>query len=374
MRKWVIFVLALLMAALFVLPAAAQERPTVAEILANDPDGRFTTLLAAVEAAGLTDALSGTGNFTVLAPTNEAFDAAFAATGLTAAELLADTETLTSILTYHVLPVRTRTALLFVGAELTTLNGESVRFSESTRGQLVINDGAAQVLDANKVGSNGVVHAINAVLLPTPVAEAIAANRGHIRVAHFSPDAGPVDIYINGELSALQGVTFGAVSDWIEVPARAYNIAIAPAGGEPGDPVVATVEAGSWTTIAAIGVRALNSLEIRFLAEDYSPIPDGTARISVLHAIQGAPIIDVRVNGSLTVSTLGYPGTIGDNDGFDTRLINAGSTNIQVVPNGATSPVILEVTGFPINAGTNYLIAAVGIPGNPQLVVRATVQ
>ncbi|PJF26529.1 MAG: Nex18 symbiotically induced protein, partial [Phototrophicales bacterium] len=69
MRKWVIFVLAALMAAFFALPVAAQERPTVAEILANDSDGRFTTLLAAVEAAGLTAALSGEGSFTVLAPT-----------------------------------------------------------------------------------------------------------------------------------------------------------------------------------------------------------------------------------------------------------------------------------------------------------------
>jgi uncharacterized surface protein with fasciclin (FAS1) repeats len=349
--------------------AEADTRPSVAQILADDADGRFSTLLAAVEAAGLTETLSGEGNFTVLAPTNEAFDAALAYLGLEAADLLADTETLTQVLTYHVLPVRTRTALLFVGADLATLQGESVNFSEASNGTLTVNNGAATVRDANFVGSNGVVHVIDAVLLPSEIAAAALANRANIRVAHFSPDAGPVDIYINGELSDLQGVTFGTVSDWIEVAANAYSIGIAPAGGEPTGVVIANVAAGTRTTIAAVGVIGLDSLDVRFLTEDYSPIPDGTARVGVFHAIQGAPVIDVRFNGSVAVGTLGYPGTLGDNDGFDTIIINAGATDIQIVPNGATTPVLISDDDFPFNAGTNYLLAVVGTPTNPSLVI-----
>jgi transforming growth factor-beta-induced protein len=350
-------------------PAAqADTRPTVAGILAADRDGRFTTLLAAVEAAGLTGALSGEGDFTVLAPTNAAFDAAFAATGLTAAELLADTETLTAILTYHVLPVRTRTANLFGGAELETLNGESVRFSEAANGQLVINDGAAQVLDANKVGSNGVVHAINAVLLPSPVAEAIAANRGQIRVAHFSPDAGPVDIYINGELSALQGVTFGAVSDWIEVPARAYNIAIAPSGQYPIGVASYDVVPGSRVTIAAIGTVTRGTLNVQFIEEDYSPIPAGAARVTIFHAIERAGVIDVRFNGSTVVSRLGYPGSLGDNDGADIITVGGITYNIEVVVSGVGT--VIAQTQFPLSGGNYYLLAVVGTPDNPRFVLR----
>jgi uncharacterized surface protein with fasciclin (FAS1) repeats len=351
--------------------AAADARPTVAQILAEDADGRFTTLLAAVEAAGLTEALSGEGNFTVLAPTNEAFEALLAYLGLEAGDLLADTETLTEVLTYHVLPVRTRTALLFVGAELATLQGESVRFSEAGNGTLTINEGAATVLDANLVGSNGVVHAIDGVLVPSEIAAAAAANRAHIRVAHFSPDAGPVDIYINDQLSDLQGVTFGTVGEWIEVPARAYSIGVAAAGEAPTIGVVANVGAGDWITIAAVGIQGLDSFDVLFLAEDYSPIPDGQARLSVFHAIQGAPTVDILVNGELVVGALGYPGTLGDNDGFDIVSVSAGVSDIQIVPNGATTPIIIEVQDFPLNSGVNYLIAAVGTPANPQVVVRA---
>ena len=68
----------------------------------------FTTLVAAVQAAGLVETLSGDGPFTVFAPTDDAFAAALDALGLTADELLADTDTLTSILTYHVRRRRSR--------------------------------------------------------------------------------------------------------------------------------------------------------------------------------------------------------------------------------------------------------------------------
>ncbi|MDZ4766440.1 MAG: fasciclin domain-containing protein [Chloroflexota bacterium] len=356
-------------------PAApADTRPTVAQILADDGAGRFTTLLAAVEAAGLTETLSGEGNFTVLAPTNEAFDAALAYLGVEASDLLADTATLTDVLLYHVLGERTRSSNLFVGGDYTTLNGATLTFGEAANGTLTVNSGAATVLDANLVGSNGVVHAIDAVLLPPDMASAAQANRANIRVAHFSPDAGPVDIYINGELSDLQGVAFSTVSPWIEVAANAYSIGIAPAGGEPTGVVIANVAPGSWTTIAAVGIVALDNLDVRFLLEDYSPIPDGTARVSVFHAIQGAGVIDVRLNGSVAISTLGYPGSLGDNDGFSTVNVNAGPTDIQIVPNGATTPVLISDDDFPFNAGTNYLVAAVGTPSNPSLVVVAVPQ
>ena len=65
--------------------------------------GQFSTLIAAIDAAGLNETLEGEGPFTVLAPTDAAFEAAFEALGITAEELLADTDTLTEILLYHVL-------------------------------------------------------------------------------------------------------------------------------------------------------------------------------------------------------------------------------------------------------------------------------
>ncbi|MGH1492685.1 MAG: fasciclin domain-containing protein, partial [Acidimicrobiales bacterium] len=80
---------------------AMEELPaTVVDIAAEA--GSFTTLLAAAEAAGLVETLTGEGPLTVFAPTDDAFAAALADLGLTAEQLLADTDTLTSILTYHV--------------------------------------------------------------------------------------------------------------------------------------------------------------------------------------------------------------------------------------------------------------------------------
>ena len=65
--------------------------------------GNFTTLVAAVQAAGLTETLSGPGPFTVFAPTDEAFTKALDAAGMTPDQLLSDPTTLKSILTYHVI-------------------------------------------------------------------------------------------------------------------------------------------------------------------------------------------------------------------------------------------------------------------------------
>ena len=97
----------------------------------NGSDRSFKTLVAAVQAAGLVETLQGEGPFTVFAPTNAAFEAAFEALGITAEELLADTETLTSILTYHVVEgaVPSSDVVTLDGEMVPTLNGASVTIS-----------------------------------------------------------------------------------------------------------------------------------------------------------------------------------------------------------------------------------------------------
>jgi uncharacterized surface protein with fasciclin (FAS1) repeats len=134
--------------------------------------GQFSTLIAAIDAAGLTDTLQGEGPFTVLAPTDAAFDAAFEALGITAADLLADTETLTAILTYHVLPQAADSQLIATldGSSVPTVNGQSVDVNV-VDGQIMINQ--ATVVSADLVADNGIVHVIDAVLLPPDVAEAL---------------------------------------------------------------------------------------------------------------------------------------------------------------------------------------------------------
>lgn len=121
--------------------------------------GDFDTLIAAVQAAGLEDTLRGDGPFTVFAPT----DAAFAALPEgTLDALLADPEALTAILTYHVVPGAVTSGDLSDGMEAETVNGQSVTIGV---GDTVTVDDAT-VVTADIEASNGVIHVIDAVILP----------------------------------------------------------------------------------------------------------------------------------------------------------------------------------------------------------------
>lgn len=127
---------------------------------------QFPTLIAAVQAAGLVETLQGDGPFTVFAPTEDAFAAALEALGLTAEQLLADTETLTAVLTYHVVPGKVMSSDLLGADELAvgTVNGAEISVTESM-GTVTIN--SATVVAADIEASNGVIHVIDQVLLPS---------------------------------------------------------------------------------------------------------------------------------------------------------------------------------------------------------------
>jgi len=141
----------------------AQEVGTIVDVAVGA--GSFTTLVAAVQAAGLVETLSGEGPFTVFAPTDDAFAAALESLGITAEELLADTETLTSILTYHVIAgeVDAATAISLDGQTAETVNGAEISISV-VDGNVMIND--ATVISPDVMASNGLIHAIDTVLLP----------------------------------------------------------------------------------------------------------------------------------------------------------------------------------------------------------------
>lgn len=121
-----------------------------------------TTLVAAVKAAGLVETLSGTGPFTVFAPTNEAFAKlpAGAVDNLLKPEMKAD---LTSVLTYHVVPGAIKAADLKDGQKLKTVQGKDLMVSIKD-GKVMIN--GAMVTIADVISSNGVTHVIDAVLMP----------------------------------------------------------------------------------------------------------------------------------------------------------------------------------------------------------------
>ena len=143
------------------LPPTEPETTTVVDVIVNSEVHNI--LEAAVIEADLAGALSGEGPFTVFAPTDDAFAALAAALDATAEDLLA-LPGLADILLYHVVGAQVLSTDLADGATATTLLGEDVEVSIDCEGSIFIND--AQVTIADIITDNGVVHVIDAVLLP----------------------------------------------------------------------------------------------------------------------------------------------------------------------------------------------------------------
>ncbi len=152
--------------------AAMFEDKDIIDNAVNSPD--HTTLVAAVQAAGLVETLKGEGPFTVLAPVNAAFDALPAGTvdNLLKPE---NKETLTKILTCHVIPAKALAADITKMVaddggthEVTTVGGCKLQL-KADGGKVTITDeagGVANVTIADVIQSNGVIHVIDKVLLP----------------------------------------------------------------------------------------------------------------------------------------------------------------------------------------------------------------
>jgi len=124
-----------------------------------------TTLVSAVQAAGLVDTLKGAGPFTVFAPTNAAFATLLAELGLSKEALFANKPLLTQVLTYHVLGARVLKAEVPVGTAIATLQGQT--FTIGADLQITDRRGrTSQIIGTDVFTSNGVIHVIDRVLLP----------------------------------------------------------------------------------------------------------------------------------------------------------------------------------------------------------------
>jgi uncharacterized surface protein with fasciclin (FAS1) repeats len=159
MKKWI----GILIGASLFSGVLAQTAPgTIVEVAVGNKS--FSTLVAAVKAAGLVETLSGAGPFTVFAPTDEAFAKLPAGT---VEDLIKpeNKEKLTAILTYHVLAgkVMAADAIALDGKSAATVNKQEIAIKVKD-GKVMIND--ATVIIADVPASNGVIHAIDTVLMP----------------------------------------------------------------------------------------------------------------------------------------------------------------------------------------------------------------
>jgi uncharacterized surface protein with fasciclin (FAS1) repeats len=130
--------------------------------VASDDDS-FSTLVAAVKAAGLVETLSGTGPFTVLATNNSAF-------GKVPSDVLEkllmpnNKDALTQILTYHVISGKVDSSTIITMSSADTVEGSSIMIE--TDGNNVMLNSNTKVLKADIAASNGIIHCIDSVLMP----------------------------------------------------------------------------------------------------------------------------------------------------------------------------------------------------------------
>merc|ERR1719517_425252 len=146
-------------------PPAPTPAPTPAPLSIVDTavgNGNFAVLVEALQVAGLVDALSGPGPFTVFAPTDAAFTALLGQLGATKEELLQRTD-LATILQYHVISGKVLSSDLAASQDVTTLTGDSLTVEKNGT---TVTAGPATVVIADVDCSNGVIHAVDAVLLP----------------------------------------------------------------------------------------------------------------------------------------------------------------------------------------------------------------
>ena len=154
------FVFALLFGAVALpQPAAAQSKPpTIVEIAAGNPN--FTTLVAAVQAAGLVDLLNGNRQFTVFAPTNDAF----AKLGLNAGNIGSlPKDQLTAILLYHVAPGERFADSVVNARQIRMMNKQFTQVTVNSSGAFI---NSSRIIATDIDASNGVIHVIDTVLMP----------------------------------------------------------------------------------------------------------------------------------------------------------------------------------------------------------------
>ncbi|MCE9622088.1 MAG: fasciclin domain-containing protein [Actinomycetia bacterium] len=128
-------------------------------------EGDLGTFLAALDAAGIMDGLHGAGPFTVFIPTDEAFSAYLTEAGMDQAALFADPAALTELLNYHVVAMSEPSDMVMQmdGQSFTAVNGEVLHVAVDGD---VVAVGGATILRYDILASNGVIHVIDAVLVP----------------------------------------------------------------------------------------------------------------------------------------------------------------------------------------------------------------
>lgn len=194
-----------------------------------------------------------------------------------------------------------------------------------------------------------------ALVLAAP-ALAQSTAEAQVRVAHLSPDAPNVDVYVNGQpVDALLNVPYGTVSSYLTLPAGTQQVTVYPAG-DASTPVIDTtvdLAAGGAYTIGAVGLVSDGSLTAQVYNDDLTLPATGNAKVRAVHAVPDAGPVDVvTATGTALVEGLSFPNASSYAEvpaGSYTINVNAAGTNQTLISADAT-----------VESGANYSAFAIG--------------
>ena len=199
-----------------------------------------------------------------------------------------------------------------------------------------------------------------AALIVTPLAVVAAptaraqAGDAKIRVAHFSPDAPAIDVYIDGK-KKLTNVPYQAVSDYLALPAGSHTFDVRAAGTPATGPAAVTASqalvGGKNYTLAAVG--ALAAISGKVFEDDVTAPAAGTSKVRMIHAATDVADVDVAVKGGATIAT-----KLGLGQASPYSELPAGAYDLEIRATGTTNVILAKPVT--LQAGGVYTIAAVG--------------
>lgn len=178
----------------------------------------------------------------------------------------------------------------------------------------------------------------------------------YIRVLHASPDAPPVDIYIDGK-KAIDNLAYGMMAGYVSIEAGERKIEVFPAGSTKNPVISAKVplDADTFTTIAAVGKLA--NIEPLVLMDYDTMVPKNSSLIRFVHMSPNAPAVDITLpDGKKLFSNVGFKQVT------DYISVNPGNYTLQVRLPG-TNTVVLTLPNIKLEGGVPYSVYAIGLAG-----------
>ncbi len=185
-----------------------------------------------------------------------------------------------------------------------------------------------------------------------------------VRVGHFAPQAGPLELYLNGERMDIPVADPVGLTDWIRVPADVYEVSLSPAGETIDNAVVrpfdTVMAAEGWNTIVVVNTPDSDELIGRRVEDDYSPIPRGESRITLLHAAPDAPPIDMVLNDQVFAPSLDFTARLPtEANGAVAVTVSAGTYDLEITEAGEINNGLVTLLDTQLIPGNHYFIALV---------------